>query len=318
MSSYSNIITGNTSLERILSSVPEAIGATYHQPSSYPGLAISNRNVILISGSTLTPPRTLSALLAIRATHPTQPVRSVTIPWGIDNVVINNGIDCNDNNVSRYSGQTRHRDAGSDYSDDTTGILLSIRGNTDKATSAFITTLDDSKKEERKMRYPDRRCTLKHIIPVLHAEAIDKINGHDMLQKENGNKLKKAIGAFYNSHSLLERGIRMQKKEAKAIKKDLKDPGELKCTRVQFELNQSRYKELEALRKTVNIRTKKELINNALSILEWMVEEGKSGRVIASVDKQAGTYRAVCMPLLSSIPIDEEAKKRETNRLVPA
>ena len=69
-------------------------------------------------------------------------------------------------------------------------------------------------------------------------------------------------------------------------------------TRFQFELTDEKDKELEALMAEVGMRTKKEVFNNALTLLEWAVKERKAGRVIASVDDQAKMYEEILMPIL--------------------
>ncbi len=83
-----------------------------------------------------------------------------------------------------------------------------------------------------------------------------------------------------------------------------------KDIRIQFELNEARYEELTTLMGEVNVRTKKELINNALSLLEWVVKEVKSGKTIASVDEQKGKYKEICMPILSAVQVKASKKQK--------
>lgn len=71
--------------------------------------------------------------------------------------------------------------------------------------------------------------------------------------------------------------------------------------RVQFELTEEKVRELEALMEESGVKTKKDFINNALTLLEWAIEEKKAGRMIASVDKNEESYREVLMPLLSNM-----------------
>ncbi len=71
--------------------------------------------------------------------------------------------------------------------------------------------------------------------------------------------------------------------------------------RVQFEMSEYRFKELEALMYEVNVKTKKELINNALSLLKWAVKEVKKGRVIASLDESAEKFTELNMPIFSAV-----------------
>ena len=49
------------------------------------------------------------------------------------------------------------------------------------------------------------------------------------------------------------------------------------------------------------IKTKKDLINNALTLFEWAVKEIKEGRKIVSLDEKNKKYKEVFMPCLSNI-----------------
>jgi len=83
-------------------------------------------------------------------------------------------------------------------------------------------------------------------------------------------------------------------------KANLNKLGEIMNARVQFELPEAKIKELETLMKEAGIRTKKDLFNNALSLLEWAIKEKREGRIIASVDEKNQKYKEVIMPLLST------------------
>jgi len=71
--------------------------------------------------------------------------------------------------------------------------------------------------------------------------------------------------------------------------------------RLQFELPEERFKELEALMKRTGVKTKTDFINNALTLLEWVIKEKEAGRKIASVDDDHKSYRELVMPILSAI-----------------
>lgn len=47
--------------------------------------------------------------------------------------------------------------------------------------------------------------------------------------------------------------------------------------------------------------TYKELFNSSLTLLEWAINEMKSGKVLASVDEQNEKYRVLVMPVLERI-----------------
>lgn len=72
-------------------------------------------------------------------------------------------------------------------------------------------------------------------------------------------------------------------------------------TRIQFEISEDRLRELEALMNTTGASTKKELLNNALTLFEWAVEEEKAGNTLASVNENKKTYRELVMPLLKNV-----------------
>jgi hypothetical protein len=74
-----------------------------------------------------------------------------------------------------------------------------------------------------------------------------------------------------------------------------------KLYRIQFEMPESKVKDLEALMSESGTQTKKELFNNALTLLEWAVKETKRKRVIASVDEGTSTYNELHMPILSAV-----------------
>ncbi len=83
-------------------------------------------------------------------------------------------------------------------------------------------------------------------------------------------------------------------------------------TRIQFELSEDRNKELEALMEKTGTRTKKDLFNNALTLLEWAVKEKRTGRIIASVDERGKKYKEIVMPVLENVRVDEREPAVET------
>jgi len=83
-------------------------------------------------------------------------------------------------------------------------------------------------------------------------------------------------------------------------------------TRIQFELSEDRNKELEALMEKTGIRTKKDLFNNALTLLEWAVKEKRSGRIIASVDEREKKFKEIVMPALENVAVGEREPAVET------
>jgi hypothetical protein len=82
--------------------------------------------------------------------------------------------------------------------------------------------------------------------------------------------------------------------------------------RFQFELPAARAKEIEELMRECGVETKKDFINNALSLLKWAIRETKRGNSIASVDEKNGKYREINMPILSAVaPPEEDGEETE-------
>jgi hypothetical protein len=71
--------------------------------------------------------------------------------------------------------------------------------------------------------------------------------------------------------------------------------------RVQVEISLEKLKELESLMGEVDISTKRELFNLALTLFKWTVNEVKKGRIIASVSEEGKTYKELVIPALEVI-----------------
>ena len=54
--------------------------------------------------------------------------------------------------------------------------------------------------------------------------------------------------------------------------------------------------------------TKKDIINNALTLLEWAIDEVKAGRSIASIDAQENRYKELVLPLLRDFAAQANAE----------
>ena len=81
--------------------------------------------------------------------------------------------------------------------------------------------------------------------------------------------------------------------------------------RIQFEIREERWKALEKLMEESDTRTSKELLNNALTLLEWVVEERKAGRIIVSLNKGTGEYKELIMPFMLKGKISKDRKTEE-------
>ena len=74
--------------------------------------------------------------------------------------------------------------------------------------------------------------------------------------------------------------------------------GEASMTRIQLELPEERVQELERLMGETGIQTKKDLLNDALTLFQWAVRERQAGRMIASVDETNQRYKELAMSSL--------------------
>lgn len=75
--------------------------------------------------------------------------------------------------------------------------------------------------------------------------------------------------------------------------------------RLQIELNSEKAREIEDLMRQARVRTKKEFVNSALTLLKWAIKERRAGRIIASVDENRNVYKELEMPILSEVrPLD--------------
>jgi len=80
-------------------------------------------------------------------------------------------------------------------------------------------------------------------------------------------------------------------------------------TRVQFEIPNDQAEQLKGLMKETKVRTKKDLFNNALTLLKWAVKEKRLGHEIASVDEKNGGYKELVMPVLSNVANNSKKEK---------
>ena len=71
--------------------------------------------------------------------------------------------------------------------------------------------------------------------------------------------------------------------------------------RIQIEIDEDRMQELESLMQECDMRTKKELFNNAIALFKWAVNKRKSGSEIVAVNPEAGEYVKLDTPTLSAV-----------------
>ena len=85
--------------------------------------------------------------------------------------------------------------------------------------------------------------------------------------------------------------------------------------RLQFEVPEEQNKNIETLMKEVGLRTKKDLFNNAMTLLNWAVKQYKAGRIIASVDEQMENYRELVMPIFDNVAEDDDIQPSQQGNL---
>ncbi len=71
--------------------------------------------------------------------------------------------------------------------------------------------------------------------------------------------------------------------------------------KIQIELAEARVTRIKRLMEELEIDTYKDLFNNALAVFDWMVEETRSGRVIASVGTSDKRQYMPVVPALMSV-----------------
>lgn len=81
-------------------------------------------------------------------------------------------------------------------------------------------------------------------------------------------------------------------------------------TRVQFEIPSDQAEQLKGLMRETKVRTKKDLFNNALTLLKWAVKEKKLGHEIVSIDENEKAYKELAMPVLSNVAKNSKKKQR--------
>ena len=68
--------------------------------------------------------------------------------------------------------------------------------------------------------------------------------------------------------------------------------------RLQFEVTDEQANKIEELIKLTGVSTKKDLINEALTILQWATRQVANGRIVGSIDVDNDNYRELNTPAL--------------------
>ena len=77
--------------------------------------------------------------------------------------------------------------------------------------------------------------------------------------------------------------------------------------RIQIEIDEKGAEFLQRLRKLTGVQTHKELFNNAITILNWAVQQKRAGRTVASLDEQDKNYKELSMPILDRVAAEVPA-----------
>jgi hypothetical protein len=73
--------------------------------------------------------------------------------------------------------------------------------------------------------------------------------------------------------------------------------------RIQLELPENTAAKLRMLMEEVGIKTYSEFFGYALTGLDWMLKERRSGRIILSSDPDFNQFRELSMPILDAIQV---------------
>jgi len=79
--------------------------------------------------------------------------------------------------------------------------------------------------------------------------------------------------------------------------------------RLNFDVSDEQNESLRLLQKKTGLSTMKDLINNALTVFEWAVEEVEDGNEIASVNNDEEIYRVLATPSLQHVA--KTARRKE-------
>lgn len=71
--------------------------------------------------------------------------------------------------------------------------------------------------------------------------------------------------------------------------------------KLQVELNQNQLDALNELQDAGGLRTKKELLDNALTLLKWAVRQKREGNLIVSMNAATGGIRELQLPYLEAV-----------------
>jgi hypothetical protein len=79
------------------------------------------------------------------------------------------------------------------------------------------------------------------------------------------------------------------------------------------EIDPENMEELEELQELGGVRTKKDLWNNAITLLKWAAREQARGASIVSVNEDEGTYKELELPFLQTYATNMRRRQQRDN-----
>jgi hypothetical protein len=83
----------------------------------------------------------------------------------------------------------------------------------------------------------------------------------------------------------------------------------MSLVRLQIEVDEHLMAELDRLGKLGGLRTRKDLMNNAFTLLKWAVRQRVEGHAIASVNEREGVYKELEMPFLDHVSTSTQEQR---------
>ena len=83
-----------------------------------------------------------------------------------------------------------------------------------------------------------------------------------------------------------------------AVWSKLRGEWEDKKMKIQLDLDEKGAKTVERLKEQTGVKTHKDLFNNAITLLDWAINQRQKGRIVASLDEEQENYRELQMPVL--------------------
>ena len=66
---------------------------------------------------------------------------------------------------------------------------------------------------------------------------------------------------------------------------------------VRFEISDEQDDRLNEMVASYGCKDKRDLVNTAITLLEWSIKQVRKGRAIACVDEERGKYKTLTMPI---------------------